>query len=279
MGSLHDRINSASTYTKSISITSGKGGVGKSTILVNLAFEFQRMEKTTLILDGDLGMGNVDIMFNVRPKHTILDVIQGRVTLYEILHRISSHIYLIPGGSGLGELQNLSNFERLLLLDQINQLDLQFDYLLVDTSPGIDNNVLYLNSAVQEIVVVTTPEPASLTDAYALIKVLNQQHKISRFSVVCNKVSKESEGLSIYKKLSDVAAHFLFVSLDYKGSIPLDPNLTLATKEQRLVSQAYMQSPSSRSIQNLAKGLAGISCEPLPKGGLQFFLQQLVSAV
>jgi flagellar biosynthesis protein FlhG len=261
---------------RTVSITSGKGGVGKSSILSNLAYQLGREGKRVLILDGDLGMANVDVMFGVRAHGNIHSVLTGEMEVKDILVEVARNVTLIPGGSGLFELQHLTNFERQLLLDQVSGLGKDYDIMFVDTAPGIDDTVLYLNSAAQEICVVLTPEPASLTDSYALIKVLNQRYRESRFSIICNEVRDEAEGLQIFSRLNEVAGQFLYVSLDYKGSVPSDLNLRQATKAQKLVAATHPDSPSAQAIRKMAQKFKGYELVEECKGSLQFFWEQLV---
>lgn len=269
-----------STYlsprTKTISITSGKGGVGKTSLVCNIATQLGREGSRVLILDGDLGMANVDIMFNVKPKKTIHDVISGEATLSEVLVNVMPNVYLIPGGSGVFELQHLNEYEKRMLLDQVSQLPFAFDYMLIDTAPGIAENVLYLNASAQEICVVVTPEPTSMTDSYALIKVLNRYYKINKFSVILNQVKDEEEALTCFKRLSDVANQFLYVSLDYKGAVVSDPILRKCTKTQQLVLQSSPQAPSAENIKKIAKSFKTYSETDALPGGLAFFWQQFV---
>ena len=261
--------------TKTFSITSGKGGVGKSTLTANVAVALAEQGKKILILDGDLGMGNLDIMFGIRSTKTILDVLNGSCEIDEIIHQVQPNISLIPGGSGLLELQNLSDVQKRNLLDQVATLDIQPDYMLVDTAPGIGDNVLYLNTAVNEINIILTPDPSSMADSYALIKVLNKHHKETRFSIICNQVKDEKEGLALFKRISDVASKFLFVSLDYKGFIPADLILSRATRSQQLIVQTAPQSPSARAIFSISEKLSSIEQLDKSKGGIQFFWEQL----
>ena len=262
--------------TKTVSITSGKGGVGKTSILVNLAHQLAREGKRVLILDGDLGMANVDIMFKVRPERTIADLLKGDADLAEIMMDVGDNITLIPGGSGIYELQALNAFEKQVLLDQVSGLGADFDFMLIDTAPGIDDSVLYLNSAAQEICVVVTPEPASLTDSYALIKVLHQRHRENRFSIICNQVRDEADGLRLFQRLDDIARRFLYVSLDYKGAIPQDPILRQTTNQQNLVVRSAPQSPSALAIRKLSQRFKGYEPAHECKGSLQFFWEQLI---
>lgn len=265
----------ANYFTKTISITSGKGGVGKTTLVCNMASEFARKGKRVLILDGDLGMANVDIMFNQRAYRNIQHVLDEQCTLKEVICNLAPNIDLIPGGSGVYGLSRLDHFQKRALLDQVNSLETAYDILLIDTAPGIDDNVLYLNSAAQEIMVILTPDPSSLTDAYALIKMLHMRNRENRFSVVSNMVRDEADGRAIFQKLSDVAAQFLCVSLDYKGFIPADLNLRQSIRSSQLVVTSQPRSPAATSIRGLVENLSGFESFANSKGGLQFFWQQL----
>lgn len=262
--------------TRTISVTSGKGGVGKSTLVSNLAIGLSRLGHRVLILDGDLGMANVDVMFAKRTTSSIEHVLTGEKRLTEIMIEVAPDVFLIPGGSGVYGLQQIDTFQKKMLLDQVNGLADPFDFMLIDTASGIDDNVLYLNSAAQEVLVVVTPDPASLTDAYALIKVLHKKFNEHKFSIVANMVQDQREALAVYKRLSDVTQRFLCVSLDYKGFIPTDVNLRAATKTQQLILQTNPQSPSSTAIIGLSEKLSGYDSLAPVKGGMQFFWEQLV---
>jgi flagellar biosynthesis protein FlhG len=262
--------------TRTISITSGKGGVGKTSIVSNLAVQLGREGKRTLILDGDLGMANVDIMFGVRPKQNIYDVLRGEAEMKDILIDVAPNVTLIPGGSGLFDLQNLNMFEKQLLLDRVSGLGSDYDFMLIDTAPGIDDNVLYLNSAAQEICVVVTPDPASVADSYALIKVLHQRYRENKFSIICNQVKDEAEGFRLYEKLNEVAARFLYVSLEYRGTVPTDPILRQAVRSQKVVSNIQPDAPSANAIRKLSHKFKGFEQVEECKGSLQFFWEQLI---
>jgi len=262
--------------TKTISVTSGKGGVGKTTLISNLALSFASQGHRVLVLDGDLGMANVDVMFGIRVTRTLESVLAGECSLRDVIVEVTPNVFLIPGGSGVYGLQNLTIHQKKMLLDEVSELNDRYDYMLIDTASGIDDNVLYLNSAAQETIVVVTGEPASLTDAYALIKVLNKKHNEQKFSVVANMVQDESEALSIYRRLSDVANRFLCVSLDYKGFIPNDVNLRLATKSQQLVIRSQPRAPSSIAINMLSEKISRSNSLAALKGGMQFFWEQIV---
>lgn len=268
--------------TRVISVTSGKGGVGKSTVVANLAVEFEKRGERVLMFDGDLGMANLDIMFQKKPEFSVQDVIEGSVEMRDIVLQVTPSISLIPGGTGLFELQKLPSHAKQLLLDQVSDLGTIYDVMLIDTAPGIADNVLYLNSAAQEIVVLLTPDPSSLTDAYALIKVLHQRQRESKFSIVCNQVRDEADGQRVFERLQSVAARFLPVTLTYRGAIPSDPSLRQCTRGQQIVCNVFPHSESARALSGLAQTLLenGVeqSLEVECKGSLQFFWKQLIGA-
>lgn len=261
--------------TKTISVTSGKGGVGKSTLVSNLALGLSQKKKKVLILDGDLGLANIDIMFGVRSAGSVESVLNGTRTIEDIIIDVAPNVSLIPGGSGVYGLQNTSLIQKKILLDQISELSTPYDYMLIDTASGIDDNVLYLNSAAHEILVVLTPDPSSLADAYALIKVMNKKYQEQKFSVVTNMVTDEKEGLALFKRLSDVSQKFLNVSLDYKGFIPADSDLRRATKSQQLILKELPNSSSAQAIRKLAEKMSHFNGVTNLKGGMQFFWEQL----
>lgn len=273
---LHHHLN---RITRSLAITSGKGGVGKTTLTCNIAYHLGELGHRVLIFDGDMGMANVDIMFGVRPKRDIGDVLLGRAALASVLVQVAPNVSLVPGGSGVVELQNLNNFERRALLDEVSHLDSCYDYLLIDTAPGISDNVLCLNMAAQDSLIVLTPEPASFADSYALIKVLNQQHRKNHFSLICNRVEGEKEGLAVYKRFNDVVMKFLDVGIDYWGAIPEDLNLRHAVHSQRLVLRQAPEAEAGLAIRRIVSNLATIPAIQESRGGMEFFWEQLVGAV
>jgi flagellar biosynthesis protein FlhG len=248
--------------TKTVSITSGKGGVGKTTLTANLAYALAKKGHKVLIFDGDLGMANIDIHFGVRSEGSIAQVLSGEKEISEVICELAPQISLIPGGSGLVELNRLTAFERRALLDSVAELDFQYDYLLIDTAPGISDNVLYLNSATQFCNVIITPDPSSLTDSYALIKVMNQEFKRNRFSIVCNQVRDEQEGLQLFNKFNDVTNRFLYIGLDYLGSMTQDPLLRRTSLNQRLILKHEPSCQVSQQITaiaaKLSRSLAGL---------------------
>lgn len=262
--------------TKVVSFTSGKGGVGKTVLLSNVAVQLARQQKKVLILDGDFAMANVDILFGIKAQGSIHDVIFGKKSISEVMVNVHPNVYLIPGGSGIYEMQYLNKFQRRNILDQLSQIGVDFDFLLIDTAPGIDDNVLQLNSASGEVCVVVTPDPTSITDAYALIKVQNQRQHDKHFSIIANQVNNEADGLALYRRLSDVTQRFLDVGLDYKGCVPHDPDLSRATRANQLISVSNMFAPSNRFIMRICENLCASEAMAEDKGGLQFYWANLL---
>jgi flagellar biosynthesis protein FlhG len=259
-----------------ISITSGKGGVGKSTIVANISSAIARTNQSVMILDGDLGTANQDIMFGVRPNRNLSHSASGATTMSEIVQSIEPNLKLIPGAIGVRDVYKMNDARRRNLLDQVKALCTGVDILLIDTAPGIDDSVLFLNAASQSSFVVVTPEPASLTDSYALIKLLNRYYGRKRFSIICNEVRDEAEGMALFSKISEIADKHLCVGLDYAGSIPFDPMVRRATKLQQLAIKTFPQSPGSQAFVQLAKNVSHSKTLDSVSSGVGFLWENVV---
>jgi len=262
--------------TRTISITSGKGGVGKTTMVANMAYALAQKGNRVLLFDGDMGMANIDIMFGIKTEFSIMDVLRGEKQIHEVITPLAPNISLIPGGSGIVELNRLNAFERRSLVDAVSSLDYKYDYLLIDTAPGIADNVLYLNSAAQVSAVVITPDPASLADSYALIKVLNKEYKETKFSIICNQVRDEAEGLSLFNRFSEVVNRFLYIGLDYWGAVPQDQLFRRSTQNQRLILKHEPNSEPAKNLLKISNKLEAAITNQDDKAGLQFFWEQVV---
>lgn len=267
---------SAYRKTKTISISSGKGGVGKSTVTANLAFALAKQGRKVLILDGDLGMANVDIMFGIKAEGHLHEVITGSKEIQEIVTPLGPNIDLISGGSGIVELNRMNAFERRSLMEAVQIFEGRYDYMLIDTAPGISDNVLYLNSAAQMSAIIINPDPASITDSYALIKVLHQEYKENRFAIICNQVRDEMEGLHLFNRFNEVVNRFLFVGLDFWGSISQDPLFRRATQHQRLILKHDPTCEPARQLLNVSAKLERTLVKSNDKNGLQFFWEQVM---
>ncbi|MGV8074055.1 MAG: MinD/ParA family protein [Syntrophobacteraceae bacterium] len=259
-----------------ITVSSGKGGVGKSNIVVNLAFAFDRLGKKVLIMDADLGLANIDILLGLTPKRNISHVLSGKTPLKDVLVKGPGEIRIMPASSGVQELTRLSNEQKLLFLEMLDEFESEFDVLLVDTGAGISDLVLYFNIAAQERMVVVTPEPTSLTDAYALIKVLYSRHGVRHFRIVTNNVSDAKAGKAIFAQISKVADHFLDgISLDYLGSIPHDSSVPRSVIKQRPFLETFPEAPASKAVLALAERIWK-SPPPVDNGTVQFFWKRLL---
>jgi flagellar biosynthesis protein FlhG len=259
-----------------ISISSGKGGVGKTNIVANLALALTRLGKRVLILDADLGLANIDILLGLTPRYTIEHLLTGQKRLQDILVPGPEGMVILPAGSGIPELADLNEGQKLFLLNEMDQLSQRIDVLLIDTGAGISANVLYFNLAAQESIIIITPEPTSLTDAYALIKVLATRHQKKHFMVLANAVANEAEAKEVFRKISLVADRFLgSVSLDYLGFIPLDEHVLKAVRKQKAVLELFPQSPAGKSFMTLSQRLLDRPFCNRNEGNIQFFWKQV----
>jgi len=269
-------MDHGSPCTRVITVTSGKGGVGKTNIVANLAVELARVGKRVLVLDADLGLGNIDVLLGLVPRHTLEDVLCGSRHLSDILLQGPAGIQVLPAGSGLPHLTSLTDSQQLILQTELEHVANTVDVLLIDTGAGVSPNVTYFAAAAQEIIVVISPEPTSLTDAYALMKVLCRQHRERRFKVLVNLVKSQREATQTFRKLDVAAERFLNIRLECIGFIPLDDYLPMAVIEQKAVTERFPSSPASRAFVRLAKTISEWPDPQLPKSTVQFLWQQLI---
>jgi len=259
-----------------ISVTSGKGGVGKSNVVTNLAIALSTQGKKVLILDADLGLGNLDVLLGLSPVYNLNHVLNGEKSMSEILVDGPAGIRIIPAGSGVQEFTSLGQHEKLRLLDELEMLEERFDVLIVDTEAGISENVTYFTAAAQEIIVVVTPEPTSITDSYALIKLLATQYSERHFKVLVNIAKDSEDALEVFRKLANVAGRFLDISLDYLGCVVRDDKVVEAVKRQKAVSEMFPDSEAAACFATLAKRVIENSRQTRLKGNIQFFFRQLL---
>lgn len=267
-----------------ITIASGKGGVGKTNVAVNLAIALGRRRRRVLIFDGDLGLANVDIMLGLRVERTLRDVVTGRCGLQDIIVDGPPGTKVVPGGGGLSELVHLDGFGRGRLLRQLAEVESSFDVVLVDAAAGVGEDVLHFVRSVGEVLVVTTPEPTALTDAYALIKVTSAEAGAARFGLVVNAARGQREGDDAANRLQQVVARFLDISVPVLGVLPFCEEVAAAVREQQPVMLGYPGCAFARSIDQLCTKLLGDqgAGQPAERIGLtqvvQGFLQRLTSA-
>ncbi|HOO44753.1 MAG TPA: MinD/ParA family protein [Deltaproteobacteria bacterium] len=259
-----------------LSVTSGKGGVGKTSIVVNMAILMASQGKKVLVLDADLGLANIDVMLGLSPKHNIKHVLEGQCSLEDILLEGPGGIKIIPASSGIQELVDLSHEQQITLMNSLDYFDQDIDYMLIDTGAGISRNVMYFNCAAQRIIVVATAEPTSITDAYALIKVLRRRYGIKRFNLIVNNVSSNVEGDQVARKLTMVCERFLGdVSLDMLGSIPNDTSITECIKGQKAFVGVNPTGESSKRLGRIVRNLES-HCDENSNGNIQFFFKRML---
>lgn len=242
-----------------ITITSGKGGVGKSNTAVNLAVQLSKRGKKVLIFDADIGLANVEVMFGTSPKYTLSDVIYQGKNVRDIIADGPMDIGFISGGSGLVEMNNLSREQIRSIVDKLSELDSLADFILVDTGAGISDNVMEFVIASPEVLLIITPEPSSLTDSYSLIKTLQRNpgfnYQKTMINVVANRVNSVADGQAVFDKLNSVVSKFLNWNVNYLGLIPKDPVIEKAVRQQRVVSIFDPQAISSKAFEKIAESL------------------------
>ena len=267
---------SKNNLTKVLAITSGKGGVGKTNIIANLAYSLRKLGKKVLLLDADVGLGNVDVLLGLAPKFNISHVISGKKTIKEIIVKGPGNIDIIPASSGIQEVTTLNKNAKLSLMEQIDEIGLNYDYFLIDTGAGIYDTVTFFCNAAQEIFVVATPDPTSITDAYALMKVMNKKFGEQCFNLIVNFVKSEKEATNVYTNLSLVLDKFLGVRLKFTGYILNDPYLVKSVRNQKLIVEQFPESNATKCFKKLARFIDKMEFNIEKQGSIQFFWSKLL---
>lgn len=261
-----------------IAVASGKGGVGKTNVSVNMSVAMSDAGRRVMLLDADLGMANVDVMLGLRPERTLSNVIDGECSLEEIILTGPSDIMVVPAASGVKRLAELSSMEHAGLIRAFSELTYDVDTLIIDTAAGINDSVTSFTQAAQEVVVVVCNEPASITDAYALIKVLSTEYGLHHFRVLANMVDGAQEGRDLFTKISRVTDRYLDVRLEFMGVIPHDDYLRKAVRKQRPVINAYPRSRASMAFRALVQKAQKWPVPTDACGHLEFFVERLIQS-
>lgn len=259
-----------------IAITSGKGGVGKTHLTVNLAVAWAQAGRRVLVIDGDVGLANVDVLLDETPEYTLRHLLRGEQPLERVLVESAYGVTLLPGSSGFADMADLTQAQRLQLLDAVEGLEGRFDTVLVDTPAGIGGNALFFAGAAEEVLVVVTPEPTSQVDAYGAIKALVRRCGVRRVGLVVNQATSKDDVRDTFERLSSISGRFLPVTLDLAGSVPADAHVREAAMVQRPVVTQYPAAPASVAVRELSDRLLMRPAPGDAAGRLQFFWRRLV---
>ena len=239
--------------TRVLAVTSGKGGVGKTAVVSNVAVSMARLGRRVLIIDADLGLANIDVVFGLAPRYNLNHFFAAEQSLDAIMLDGPAGIKILPAGSGVQKFTHLDSQMKMRFLDELDSLHGDFDVVLIDTEAGISENVTYFNAAAQEILVVTTPEPTAITDAYALMKLLSTQYHEKRFNLIVNSVRDNDEALDVYRKLTMVSSRYLDISIDFLGGIPFDRRMHESVRRQKVMVDLYPGTKVSTAFQAIAE--------------------------
>ncbi len=263
-----------------ITVTSGKGGVGKSNTSINLALQFRKMGQRVIILDADFGLANIEIMFGTVPKHNLCDLIYQGKNIKDIITWGAGDVGFISGGSGIVGMSNLSREHLMYIIQNLAQLDAIADIIIIDTGAGISDAVMEFLVASGEILLVTTPEPTSITDSYSLLKALNRHPRfskeVSQIKVIANRVNRASEGENLFKKLEVVVNRYLKLPITYLGAVPWDTQLSEAVMQQKPVSLSNPNAKSAIAYERMAAKLMGEE-KPVKKRGMAAFFSHMIT--
>jgi flagellar biosynthesis protein FlhG len=272
------RLSGLERPVKVIAVASGKGGVGKTSVAINLAVTLAQQGRRTMLLDADLGLANVDVLLGINARRNLSHVISGEAGLDDVIVDGPAGLRIVPSASGTKHMLSLSTAEQGGLIRAFSELQDDVDVMVVDIAAGLSESVTTFARAAHEVVVVVCDEPASLTDAYALIKVLNRFHGVDRFHVLANMTGNAHEGRQLFDKLARVAQRFLDVTLGYLGAVPYDDYLRKAVQRQLAVVEAYPRSRSALAFRKLADRTGRWPAPQTATGRLEFFVERLIRA-
>ena len=259
-----------------IAVTGGKGGVGKTTVAVNLSLALAELGRRVVLLDGNLGLANIDALLGLAPQYTLADLIEGRCELSDVLVRGPGGVQIVPAASGIRSMVHLSPAQHAGLIQAFSEIGDSVDVLVIDTAAGIGASVVSFVRAAQEVLLVVCDEPTSITDAYALIKLLNRDYGMNHFRVLANMAQSPQEGRNLFAKLTKVTERFLDVTLQYVGAVPYDENVRKAVQNQRAIYENFPRSKSAQAFQAIALKVDAWPLPGDPRGHVEFFLEQRI---
>lgn len=260
-----------------IAVTSGKGGVGKSNVTINLAVTLARSGEKVMVMDADMGLANIDVLLGLSPGLNLSHVINGECSLEETIIEGPAGIKIVPASSGVASMSDLTPAQNAGIIRSFSELTEPVDTLLIDTAAGLSDSVVSYTRAAREVIVVVCDEPASITDAYAMVKVMNRDYGVERFHVLANQAQGATQGRELYNKLARVSARFLDVTLDYLGCVPYDDCLKKAVQKQKSVVEAFPRSQSANAFKQIAKKTQQWPAPSSMEGHLEFFIERLVN--
>lgn len=270
-GAGYGPLNGMECRVRSIAVTSGKGGVGKSSVVASLGYIFASAGLRVLVLDADMGLANIDVLLGLAPERTMRDFLEGGCRLREIVLEGPGGMKILPAGSGVLEMTALGKEQLMAILGELAALRDEYDLLLIDTAAGVSSNVLHFNTVAEEVVIVVTPDPTSLTDAYALIKLMAVNFRRRRFSVLVNCVENPEESVQVYDTLNLAVERFLGFSLTSLGSVPKDPKMAGSVREQRAMAELFPGAAATRSLMEVAARLRSMRRSPEASKELNLF--------
>ncbi len=259
-----------------IAIASGKGGVGKTNLSVNLGVAMAKIGRQVALLDADMGLANVDVLLGIRPQFNLSHVLTGEKSLADIMLEGPAGMRVIPASSGIQKMSDLSNVEQGAIIHAFSEMDDNLDVLIIDTAAGISPSVVNFARASQELIIVVCDEPTSLTDAYAFIKLLNRDYGVNHFHVLCNMVKSMQQGQALFNKLTKVTDSYLDVTLQFSGAIPYDEDLRKSVQKQNAVIEAYPNSKVSKAITDVARRIDNWPIKTKSDGYLEFFVERMI---
>jgi len=259
-----------------LAVSSGKGGVGKTNVAVNLGVSLSELGRQVVLLDADLGLANVDVLLGLQPKFNLSHVLSGERTLDEILVEGPSGLKIVPASSGIQRMSELTSAEQAAVIRAFGEMNQDIDVLLVDTAAGISGGVVNFARACQDIILVVCDEPTSLTDAYAFIKLLNRDYGVHRFQILANMVQDFQQGQALFGKLCRVTDRYLDVTLNFLGAVPRDEQLRKAVQRQNPVVVAYPHSKAARAFRALALKMDALPISGQASGRLEFFVERMI---